>query len=258
MTGSERLKREPGIIAFLTGVLVRPKATLAILGRGGRAWSAVPALLMVVVTILMVVAYSHADCQYVHRLELEHYRNTGSQTSRPPVAPTPLPITMAIRTGGRLVSMFGSWIVWAAALYLLAVLFGENEVSFRAMWNLILWTSIPYAIRGALQSGWMAALKKPIYNQALSGLVVDRTQPPPMTFQYVIPTRQELALASLLGRLDIYLLWHLALVVLGLTVLTTFSRRKAAAVTLGIWVVFTLVAMVPHFFPATFGRFRYF
>jgi hypothetical protein len=258
MAGAEAREREIGLLMSLTGILIRPRAMLLALSCARHSWWGVAALLMVMVIVLSVVAYSHADCQYVYRLEMEQYRSSASQLTRPPVAPTPLPITMAIRFGGRLVSTLGSWVLWAGALYLVTVLSGESGVGFGGMWKLVLWASIPYAIRSVAQSAYMLAIKTPIYNQALSGLVIDRTPPPLMTFHYAIPTKQQLALASVFERLDIYLLWHLALIIVGLMVVAKLSRKKAVAITLGLWLVFALIGTVPHFFPRTFARFTYF
>ena len=258
MGSSDSVWKQPGAFSLLVGILTKPRTTMPALGRNERGWWAVPALLTIVLIVFTVVAYSYADCQYVYRLELEHYRSAANQAARPPTAPTPQPITMAIRAAGRTVAQLVSWVAWGGALYLLVVLLGENETSFGAVWRVVLWASMPYALRSLIQSVTMFLMKKPIYNQALSGLVVDRTPPPLMTFNYVIPTRQQELLASILERLDIYLLWHLALVVIGVTSLTRFSRRKAGAVTLGIWLIFAVVTTLPHFFPGTFARFRYF
>lgn len=228
------------------------------LSRARRSWWGIPALLLIAVVILTVIAYSYADCRYIYQLELEHYRSSASQAQQAPRQPTPLPITMTVRAGGRLVSTLASWLLWSGALYLVAVLLGRNEASFASIWKLVLWASVPYVIRGVAQSAFMLIAGKPIYNQALSGLVIDNAPPPMMTFQYVIPTKEQLALASLLEQLDVYLVWHLTLLVIGMTALTQLPRRKAAAVTVGIWVVFALLGMIPDFFPGTFSRFRYF
>ena len=222
------------------------------------SWWGIPALLMVAVIVLSVVAYSQADCQYVHQLEMEQYRSSSNQMMRPPVAPKPLPITMAIRAGGRLASTLGSWVVWATALYLALILLGQNGVGFGSVWTLVLWAWMPCVVRSVLQSAYMMIVSRPIYNQGLSGLIVDRTPPPPMTFRYVIPTTNELALASLLSRFDVYLIWQLALMVMGVVALSKLSRKKAVALTCGLWIAFTLVSLVPSFFPGTFARFRYF
>jgi len=258
MSGVDALERRPGVLGLVAGTLVRPRTTLLTMGRIKRRWWGIPALLMLVVLIVTVVAYSRADCQYVHRLEMNHYLSSTTQGGRPPEPPTPLLITMAIRAGGRVVSTVVSWLAWSGALYLLLILLGQNDVGFGRVWALVLWSWMPYVVRGLIQSVTMTIAHRPIYNQGLSGLVVDSTPPPPMTFRYVIPTTNQRALASLLERVDVYLVWQLVLLVMGTMALTSLPRRKAIAVICGILVGFTLISLVPEFFPGTFARFRYF
>jgi len=250
--------KQTGVFRLLFGALINPKATMAAL-RGARwTWWAIPVFLILVITVLTVVAYSTADCRYIYQLEMDHYASSPNQGGRPPDPITPLPITMAIRAAGRVLSAGGAWIVWSGALYLVLILLGRNGVTFGSVWTLVLWAWMPYAVRGVLQSIYMTVAHRPVYNQGLSGLVVDRTPPPMMTFNYVIPTTNEQALATFLARLDVYLIWQLALMVIGAMALTRLSRRKAVAVVVGIWLVFAVISLIPQFFPATFARFRYF
>jgi hypothetical protein len=224
----------------------------------GWSWWAIPGLLTVAVIIVSVVAYSYADCRYIYQLEMDRYASGASQAVRPPNPISPLPITMAIRGVGRVVSAGVAWLAWSGILYLALILFGRNGVGFSSVWTLIQWSWLPYAVRGILQSAFMTLTGRPVYNQGLSGLVVDRTPPPMMSYNYVIPSVNEEALASVLSRLDVYLVWQLALMVMGTLALSRFSRRKAIAVVVGLWLVFTLVSVVPTFLPGTFARFRYF
>lgn len=244
--------------SVLTGAVVKAREAMANLKETRWAWWGIPALLIVAVTIVTVVAYSYADCQYIYQLRMDHYASSPGQGGRAPEVPTPLMITMADRVARRVISIVISWLVWAGALFLILLLLGHGGVRFGSVWTLVVWAWIPHAVRGIVQSIYMTAVGRPVYNQGLAGLVVDKTPPPMMTFVYDIPTPNRQALASLLSRLDIYLVWQLVLMVMGVTALTTLSRGKARVLVVGLWLLFTLVAMVPAFFPGTFSRFRYF
>ena len=123
---------------------------------------------------------------------------------------------------------------------------------------MIVWARMPLAIRSAVQAVYMVVSGTCIYNQGLSGLVYDRT--PSLTgatmgvgmvsavagaFRSAGPTRTQLVLATLLGRIDIYMVWSLLLTVAGVWTFAHLSRRKALLVTLGIWVVATAVGLLP-------------
>lgn len=250
--------KQTGLFRLLAGALIKPKATMVALRKSRWTWWAIPAFLILTVTILTVVAYSYAHCRYIFQLEMDHYASSANQGGRVPSPITPLPITMGIRVAGRVVSTGVAWIAWSGALYLALILLGHNGVGFGSVWTLVLWAWMPYAVRGVLQSVFMTLARRPVYNDGLSGLVVDHTPPPLASFDYVIPTTNEQALASFLARLDVYLIWQLALMVVGAMALARLSRRKAVAVVVGIWLVFALVALIPQFFPGTFARFRYF
>jgi hypothetical protein len=50
------------------------------------------------------------------------------------------------------------------------------------------------------------------------------------------------------------LFWNLALLVIGVTIVAQFARRKAALVTLGIWLALTLLGLVPTIVAGSFAR----
>lgn len=257
-TARARMVTEPeGALPLVIRMLVKPQAAMAALKAVNWRWWGIAAFLIIAVTIGTVVAYSYADCQYIYQLQADHF-NSSSQGGRPPEVPTPLPITMAIRAIGRMASTVLAWAGWSGALFLVVILLGHNGIGFGSVWTLVIWAWMPYVVRGSVQTVYMLAVGRPVYNQGLSGLVVDNTPPPPMTFEYVIPTASQQAMASLLSRIDVYVVWQLALLVVGTMALTSLTRRKATAVVVGIWLVLTLVTLVPSFFPGTFGRFRYF
>lgn len=236
---------QQGVLGILVGTLVKPRATMPALNRVKWSWWSIPALPTLVVAVLTVVSYSYSDCRYIYRLEVEHYASSTDQTGRPPEPITRLPVTMTVRAIGRVVSTALAWVAWSGALYLAMTLLGHNGIAFGSTWTLVLWAWLPHAVRGTLQSIYMTVVGRPIYNQELSGLVVDNTPPPMMTFHYVIPTTNQQALASLLARLDIYVLWQLALMVVGITALTRLSSRKAIGVVPVIWLTFTIVVLIP-------------
>jgi hypothetical protein len=168
-------------------------------------------------------------------------------------------MTLTLRAAGRVLGTVGTWIIWAGGLYLATILLGGNGASFGGLLKLVVWSWTPYVVRGLIQSVYMWLTHDPIYNPGLSGLVIDHTPPPLGGGQrYVMPTHGQVALGTFLSRLDVFLLWQLALVAAGLTTVGKLSRKKAILATLIIWVSLVLLGMVPDLFPGTFSRFRFF
>ncbi len=57
--------------------------------------------------------------------------------------------------------------------------------------------------------------------------------------------RERSGSGGLLGRVDVYMIWNLVLIVLGVAALS-LSGKKALLGTLVIWLVFTLISLIPH------------
>jgi hypothetical protein len=134
-------------------------------------------------------------------------------------------------------------------LYLAGTFFGNNEVKYGPLFAMTLWAWTPYIVRNVLQGVLMAVTNTPIYNQGLSGLVLDNAPPTPaftpMGRSFMPPTRGEDVLAGLLARVDVYLIWHLILLVTGVTVFERLNKKKAVPLTLGIWMLTTILALLP-------------
>jgi hypothetical protein len=142
-------------------------------------------------------------------------------------------------------SVFGravGWLAWAGALYLAGMAFGGRS-TFGQMFRMVVWTWLPYAVRGLLQTLYILISGQAIANPGLSGLVMDNR--PVREMVLTPPSPGQTVLAALLSRLDLFLVWNLVLLVIGVTVVTRLPRRKAALVTLGVWLLLTLVGLVP-------------
>jgi len=105
------------------------------------------------------------------------------------------------------------------------------------------WTWLPYVLRGLLQTVYILASGQTIANPGLSGLVLENR--PIREMVVAPPSPGQTLLAALLSRVDLFLIWNLILLVIGVTVVTRLPRRKAVLVTLGVWVLLTAVSLLP-------------
>ncbi len=142
------------------------------------------------------------------------------------------------------------WLVWAGALYLLGMAIG-SRASFGALFRTVVWAWIPYAVRGLLQSLYILATGRLIAHPGLSGLVLS-----PQTKGAIAtpPTPGQMVAASVLGRVDLFLFWNLALLVIGTAIATRLSTRKATVLVAVIWLVLTGLALLPTLMGAMWMR----
>ena len=244
-----------GPFRVLMGVLLKPRATLTTLSTARRRWWWLPALLMIAALTLHGVVYSSANARDMARIMEASLDGLPPQTRgvATPQAASGLSVVTVVRAAGQVLGTFVAWLTWAGLLYLASTFLGQNGAHFGGFFAMVAWTWMPYTVRGFVQAAYTAVTQNAIYNQGLSGLVVDRTPTAaglvrgafPLGGALTGPTRGDQVLAALLARVDVYLIWYLVLVVLGVAAFARLNAKKAVVATLVIWVLFTLVGLLP-------------
>lgn len=249
-TASTVLTNEsPGFFKMVWGVLARPRATFATLRSSqNRAWILMAILGMVVVTLPIIASGPITTQQTREQVEAQLQNQPGFEVgggnveqatsfATSPILTTVVPAVFA--AFGRVIG----WLIWSGALYLLASMVGGSS-SFLPVLKVVIWGWLPYALRSILQAGYITATQTLIANQGLSGFagmpVIDTSNP----FAIEMPSTGTAVLYAFLGQIDIYLFWHLALLVLGITAVTKLSRRKSVGLVLIVWVLFMAIRLI--------------
>jgi hypothetical protein len=239
-----------GNIRLLWGIVARPRATFQRLNENGRRAWWLPALLAVIAVILPILVGSPLSAQKAREAVASVQTQMGETLSPEQqqqmeqaqrIAASPLVITVFPSVMGVLGLVVG-WLVWAGALYLVGMVAG-GHASFGALFRMVVWTWIPYALRGFLQALYILLTGQLIAHPGLSGLVAGE-----QTVEKVLtapPTAGQMVVSAFLARIDLFLFWNLALLVVGTMVVTRLSARKATALVLGIWLLLTLVGLIP-------------
>jgi hypothetical protein len=239
-----------GNIRLLWGIVARPRATFQRLNENGRRAWWLPALLAVIAVILPILVGSSLSAQKAREAVASVQTQMGETLSPEQqqqmeqaqrIAASPLVITVFPSVMGVLGLVVG-WLVWAGALYLVGMVAG-GHASFGALFRMVVWTWIPYALRGFLQALYILLTGQLIAHPGLSGLVAGE-----QTVEKVLtapPTAGQIVASAFLARIDLFLFWNLALLVVGTMVVTRLSARKATALVLGIWLLLTLMGLIP-------------
>lgn len=258
LTKKDRMKKQtpstpktPGPLAMLLNTLVHPRRAMTLLSTARRRWLWLPTVLMLAALALQGVTYAGANAELMYQHQVDFFESMSEEERGPRMEPPekmdPHPLTVWLPIGGRAVGALVTWLVWAGLIALASTFLGRNGAKFGGYFAMIAWARIPFALRDFVQGIAMGLTKNAIYNQGLSGLVLDST-PAPMSrsFQpYVPPGRGEQILAALLGRIDIYMVWSLVLTGIGIWAFAHLPRRRAILVTLGIWIIATVVSLLP-------------
>lgn len=237
------------VFALLLGVLFRPKATFGYLKDNHRKAWWLPALLILLLTIAPLWAASRPSpaaqmappdkMEMVTSVDPRMMEGMPSQIDAPSSASSGLNF---LKLGGAILGTFAAWLLWGGGLYLASVFLGRSS-SFGQMFRLAVWTWVPYGLRGLVQAIYILVTGEVIANAGFSGFVIDKG------VASMLPSGPgQLALASILSRVDVFMIWHVLLVSVALMAFTSLARRKALTATLAIWIVFALVGIVPAIF----------
>lgn len=231
------------------GVLAKPRITFATLRDSrSRAWILM-ALVGIILATLPVIASGPVSAQLSRQQLEEQFENQPSfadsgvdvqqaaSFATSPILTTVVPAVFA--AFGRVIG----WLLWCGSLYLLASMVGGRS-TFGQMLQVVIWAWLPYALRSIVQAIYITATQTLIANPGLSGFAgappVDASNP----FAAELPSTGTAVLQAFLGQIDIYLFWHLALLVIGITTVTKLSRRKSIGLVLIVWAVFMAVRLV--------------
>jgi hypothetical protein len=241
----QQVARRRGFLGLLGGVLIAPRVTFGYLREyGGRAWLGVAAILLILSALPPIVSgpIQGRQARELVIQQLESQPNMAGEINveqAAAFATSPI-FTTIVPTSGAIIGLLLGWLLWSGALYLLTSITGGRG-SFSQMFQVIVWATVPYGIRSLLQTAYVSVTGNLVQNAGLSGFIQTAQATPGI----YTPVRTELlVLSQLLGQIEIYLFWYLALLTIGLVVMVQLPRRKATGLVLTVWLVFLLLRLV--------------
>lgn len=226
---------------FILPVLFRPACGLKEITSRERSFWLVPLLVLSLAALLSILvagplrgqqsqdgANLPPDFQY-YTPEQQQQFTQAQQTGSSPLFTYVFP---------GVILLSGIWISWAllgGMLHLGLTLAGSRSSSVKAI-NLAGWASLPFAVRYLLQAGYILFTRSLISSQGLSGFSS------PSSF-----------LSALLTQVDIYLVWQIVLLFMGVPMIAGMARRKAWLVTTVVLVILLCIGALPAFAASKLG-----
>lgn len=229
---------------WVTSIVLKPRSTLAAIFETDRPAWLIPLAIIILLAVFEALVFSHLrmtemvnnirDLPFMQTLSAEEqafqFRLIG-----PPVRPLYVYITPFFYTAGRL------WIVWlllSLGTNLILTTTGAKSNLSKTQ-NLVAWAFLPLGLRYLVQAAFMLFSQTVIGSRGLSGLLVSdpavqQTQP-----SYYLASFFQ----SLLGSVDVFFLWAMVLLVLGVVVGFNFTSRFKAIATGLLVVLITLLLM---------------
>jgi hypothetical protein len=229
----------PSLIQLLFGIVDRPKSTFeAVAARRGKRMWAIPLSIGLVCLGVMIVVQAPYNLELARQQaqrQLDTLPPDQAEAARAQVAAfVSLPVVLASGLGMGGIGM-GVVLVAQSAVFYFGTLVLGGEVGFGAMVKMSAWSRLPQAVNSLVLAGF----------SALAGRGIQYTGLAPLVATGDIARDGRNPLVALLGTIDLFWLWHLLLVVVGLSAVAHLSRSKSVVLT-AMYVALTLaVAAVP-------------
>jgi hypothetical protein len=228
-------------------VLFKPRRTVQTITEQLNGTWLVPLLLVSAAAILMTLAGGpirlaaaqltptiSPDYQYLAPEEIAKMEE-ALQASQGPLFIYVLPLL------GTLIGVWAGWFLLSSILHLALTLSGSRSSSMLAF-NLVAWASIPFVIRYLVQAGYLLIQKTAINGEGLSGLI-------PIGATGVLAYIQQL-----LTFIDIYFLWQLVLILLGVHKIPGITPMKSWGAVLATVVLALVLFALPGYLFGSLGN----
>ncbi|HXV98612.1 MAG TPA: YIP1 family protein [Anaerolineae bacterium] len=221
------------------GIIDRPVATFrAIVAQPGwLIWAAPLLVLILSLAVLLIVQTPHTLVLAQEQMEnqLATMPEDQAEAARAGMEMTmSLPFMLATGIGFGTLALVLATLAQATFLYFTALVSG-GETTFGAMFKMSVWSRLPMALGALAQAGFIAVAGRMIQYPGLSFFVASGN----------LMQNAGNPLFVLLSGIDLFWLWHLLLVVLGVSVTARFGRGKSLLLTLLYAVLFTGVTVLP-------------
>lgn len=241
----QRLK--PWQMKWLGGMIVKPRATLTAIRAVDRSIWLMPILIILALLTLRVIVNAPLKLALLEQgapvvdpnnqqfltPEQQAQMQQALEATKGPVFLYVFPIAGALMSGLIL------WSMTAALLHLFSTLQGGRGTLTRAL-NLVAWGSVPAMIHLLVQIIYVATTNKLIAEPGLAGFAA---QPP----------AGSVVVHALLSRIDLYLFWHMALLLVGVKIFTNIRTRKALTAVLVTFIIVLAVRILPDVVGASLG-----
>ncbi|HSV85208.1 MAG TPA: YIP1 family protein [Levilinea sp.] len=245
--GSNGVERSrPFHFEWVLPVLVRPRRTLPqIVQKDTGVWLA-PLVLLTVFALIMVAAggpirQAAAQAQVVLPPDFDFYPPEWQQQYQEGFAARQGFVFIYVYPAlGVLATIWIGWFLVGSLLHLGLTLAGSRNQN-TAVLNLVAWASLPFVLRYIVQAIYLISTNTSITAAGLSGFIPSDA------------TGFLLFMRAFLSLVDIYLIWYLALLLVGVAIIARVSRIKAIIVVAVLSTLFLAIQALPGFLLALFG-----
>lgn len=230
----------PGLGSLLVGIIDRPTSSFrSVTERAGVTTWLVPLLILIICYVPAVVvqapynvdlARQQAERQ-LDQMPVEQQRQAAAQIE----TFTSAPFLIATGLGTGIIMLLIGLAAQSLVLYLGCLVAG-GEVTYGLLFRISVWSRLPYALSHLALAAFTVLAGRAVHYPGLAALAASG---------YVMQDSRQ-PLVALLSGIDLFWLWHLALVAVGVSA----ARRSRNGAAVGLTLVYAVLSLVAQAAPA--------
>jgi hypothetical protein len=232
-------EKNTNLLSILPGMIDKPKVSFQAIMSWRSAWAWITPLLIVLVCMAVMMVVQAPYTAEMAKQQMEERLLSMSPSEAEAVRAqmetfSSQPVMLATSLGGAIVMLLGGLALQAAILYFGSIILG-GETLFGSMFKVSVWSRLPYAVSYLALAVYMLVARQMVQYPGLSALVASGD----LTEDSANP------LVSLLGVTDLFWLWHLWLVLVGVGVVARFTRGKSMVLTILYAILMLALTVLP-------------
>lgn len=230
---------------WLVPIFIKPRQTLKSVAEKKHAVWLVPLLVLMISALVLVMVSAPVISQASQAVTMpenfEYYSAEEQAQFQQAVSMGASPlVTIIFPFVGKVAGIWIGWFIFGSILHLSLTLNGSRSSTKSAL-NLVAWASMPFVIRDIVQIVAILITKQLILKPGLSGFVADGA------------TGFMAFLGAFLIFVDLYLIWQIVLLVMGVREMSGLQKGKAWLATLIAVLIFISLKALPGFIGTLLG-----
>jgi hypothetical protein len=233
---------------WLPKIIFHPRQVFAWLAEQTRPIWLTPMLVLTITALALVLASGYLKQQAALMgeaplpLDFEYYTPEQQAQYYQAMQATQGPVFVYVLPAlGKLAGVWIGWLLVGGLLHLVTTLLGGRGETSSSM-NIVAWASLPFALRDLVRVIAMLGTRRLIESAGLSGFIT------------ASEGSWNALLISLMGLVDIYVIWHMILLGLGVQSTSGLSRSKVISSALLTVLIMLLLQALPGFLVARLGN----
>jgi hypothetical protein len=231
---------QPGLGSLLVGIIDRPTSSLrSVTERSGATTWLVPLVILIVCYVPAVVVQAPYNVDLARQQAERQLEQMPAEQQRQAAAQiqtfTSATFLIATGVGTGVITLLVGLAAQSLVLYLGSLVTG-GELTYGLLFRISVWSRLPYALSYVALTAFIVVAGRAVHYPGLAALVASGN--------VMQDSRQPLV--ALLGSIDLFWLWHLALVAIGVSA----ARRSRNGAAVGLTLVYTVLSLIVQAAPA--------